>query len=84
MCVACGHEWHAAIPVGGECHAMECERCGSMKGVFKRFVRYEEFPQWHCGQCHGELFTAILIDQTPTVACASCGELRNAIDLFNL
>lgn len=55
VCVACGHEWHAAIPVCGAVNSMECEGCGAMKGVYS----------------------------TPTVACASCGELRNAIDLFN-
>lgn len=86
ICVACGHEWQAVIPVGGAVNSMECEGCGAMKGVYKRFVCYEAFPQWQCGQCQGELFTAILIGSTPTVACvacASCGELRNAIDLFN-
>ncbi|UOF79506.1 putative zinc-ribbon domain [Caudoviricetes sp.] len=83
VCVVCSHEWKADIAVGGAVNSMECEVCHSMKGVFKRFVQYTDLPQWRCGACSGILFTAILIGDAPTVACASCGDLRNAIDLFN-
>ena len=83
VCVACGHEWKANIQVGGAVNTMECEVCHSMKGIFKRFVQYTNLPQWHCAPCGGMLFTALLIDDVPTIACAACGELRNAVDLFN-
>lgn len=84
ICAACGAEWAAVLPVGSSAvHAMECTHCGANKGLLKHFVRYDECPQWSCEKCNGGIFTAILFGNTPATACASCGHLRNAIDLFN-
>lgn len=83
LCLACGHEWVGVQPVGNKGDTLDCTKCGSAKGVFKRFVAYSGHPQWQCKACTGWLFTAILIQEVPTVACATCGELRNAMDLFN-
>lgn len=81
QCLACGHEWRASVPVGcGD--ALECEVCHACKGVLKNFVKYDE-PAWHCLDCNGYLFTLLLLKDVPTVACATCGTLRNALDLWN-
>lgn len=81
VCAACAHWWVAVQPVGGSTE-LECPRCHAQRGVFKHFVEYDR-PRWSCTTCTGFLFTAILVDDTPCIACANCGELTNAIDLFN-
>lgn len=88
-CLACGHEWQAVAPVGTKVHniddsvTMTCPACDASKGVMKHFVQLSWAPSWHCNSCNGFLFSAVLIKSTPTLACASCGNLINALDLFN-
>lgn len=81
VCSACAHEWAAVADLGHNT-PMECPQCHAMKGVFKHFIVYSKHLRWACHVCDGYLLTAILIENTPTIACATCGELRNALDLF--
>lgn len=90
VCLSCAHEWVAVVPVGtpvnapGEVSGLECPKCHSLKGVMKRFLVYDKCPTWHCEKCTSFLFTIFQAsDGTPCVGCACCGNLRNAIDLFN-
>lgn len=54
-----------------------------MKGIFTKFVAYADVPNWRCSACEGFMFTVLLLEDTPTLACIGCGVLRNAIDLWN-
>lgn len=89
VCLACGENWQAVCPVGSPVNnpddraTLECPRCHALKGVFTRFVQYTDVPSWHCTACQGFLFSAILAQNVPTLACAACGHLINALDLFN-
>lgn len=90
VCLACGHKWLAAAPVGTVASmpsddrvTLECEKCGAAKGVFTKFVQYTDIPSWHCLSCNGFLFSILLIKDVPSCACASCGSIFNALDLFN-
>lgn len=80
-CLACGHKWVGVAPVGTD-SPLQCSACGAEKGVFDHFVKYDA-PAWHCESCNGYLFTLMLAQDVPCVACATCGNMRNAIDLWN-
>lgn len=63
---------------------MTCPKCTSHKGVLTRFALYTDVPSWGCNKCSGFLFSAFLAKgDVPMLACACCGELLNALDLFN-
>lgn len=63
---------------------LECPRCHSSKGVLRQFVQYTDVSSWHCNACQSFLFSIILAKgDVPTLACACCGKLTNAIDVFN-
>jgi hypothetical protein len=79
MCCACDHRWTAVAPTGAA--PLECPSCSSRRGVFMNHVRYER-PTFLCHSCQGGLFSLIMVDDTPCAACAGCGQLTNAIDLF--
>ena len=81
LCLACRHEWVGVAPVGTQ--ELECPSCKSMKGIFTKFVAYADVPNWRCSACEGFMFTVLLLEDTPTLACIGCGVLRNAIDLWN-
>lgn len=90
VCLSCGHEWIAVVPTGSAVNApadvagLECSQCHSLKGVLKKFTVYSDCPTWHCTYCNSFLFTIFQAkDGTPCVGCACCGNVRNAIDLFN-
>jgi hypothetical protein len=92
VCGACEHRFRGVAKVGdpgssrdvGQGEGFECPRCHARKGIFSEFVTYSKAPTWHCECCRGWLFCIILAaDGTPCVQCANCGQLRNAIDLFN-
>ncbi len=69
ICQNCKHEWEAVchIPVTNE---LECEKCGTFKGVFKGFIgEHEDSLVFQCN-CGSDLFSI-----TPNyVRCVSCGE----------
>lgn len=91
FCLSCAKTWTAVTPTGSpvnvpdeEALGLECPACGSEKGVLRRFVMYEDVKIWHCQQCRGVLWSLILAKgDVPCVSCACCGNLVNALDLFN-
>ena len=92
VCGACEHVFRGVAPVGdkhtvrdGGCLSLsfECPKCHAKKGIFSEFVQYEKAPTWHCECCRGWLFSVILAKDVPCIVCANCGQMRNAIDLFN-
>lgn len=82
VCLACKHQWEAVSEVGVDAATLECPSCHAAKGAFMKYVQHDA-PAWCCEKCDSSLFMILLIKDTPSVACASCGELRNALDLFN-
>lgn len=84
-CLGCSHEWQGLAPVGIEDPAgLECPSCSALKGVFLHFVSYSDCPNWKCLRCNSFLFSLILAKgDVPTLACCCCGNLMNALDLFN-
>lgn len=80
-CLGCGVLWRAVVPAGTN-QPFECLQCGATKAIFTKFVQLDA-KLWCCIACEGIYFNIALIDDVPTVACIGCGELRNAIDLFN-
>lgn len=82
VCLVCKHQWEAVAPVGTDAATLECPECHAFKGAFTRYVQHNA-PAWCCEKCDGQLFMIMLVDDAPSVACASCGNMRNAIDLFN-
>lgn len=91
VCLSCEHSWQAVLEPGtasvnsrGDHPGLECPACHSLKGVLKHFVHYSESPNWHCLRCQSFVFSIILAkNDQPCVACACCGNLSNALDLFN-
>ena len=82
ICSHCNHKWIGVAPVGGSTQ-LQCPKCLTEKGALVAHVVYQDVPQFGCTKCSGWLFTAILAnDDTPCVACANCGNLINALDLF--
>lgn len=91
LCLACGHEWVAVQRVGTlaampaqDRTALQCPVCTACRGVLLHHVIYSKCLAFACGACQGQLFTIILAgDGGPCTACAACGTLRNAMDLFD-
>lgn len=66
VCMLCGHEWVAVVPVGTVW--LECSECHSMKGHLKYAVQ-RDGNEWCCG-CGNGLFRV-----TPDgYYCPNCGE----------
>lgn len=89
VCLSCAHEWTMVAPSGtpvnavGDQPGLECPACGSFKGVSKYFTRHVDCPSWRCTVCGSFIFSAILAHgDVPCLACACCGNLTNALDLF--
>ena len=90
VCLSCAHTWQAVTTRGAPVNSvdgdpgLECPACTSTKGVMRHFVQYTDVSSWHCTTCQSFLFSIILAkDNTPCLACACCGKLSNAIDVFN-
>lgn len=80
-CMLCKHKWQAVASIGTG--LMECPSCGAVRGVYTRHVSYAgRCPSFRCVKCQGELFTAFLNQDVPTLGCAECGELHHAMSLF--
>lgn len=70
ICGACGHEWHAVVPVGDEDH-LECPKCHRWWGCAKNAVTPPD-AMWRCN-CGETLFWL-----TPEGAmCRRCGIISN-------
>lgn len=82
LCHACGHKWIGVAPEGAQ-PPFECLQCHSIKGMFTKFFQNVSHPTWHCSVCNGFLVSIYNHSGTPVVLCATCGETRNAIDLWN-
>lgn len=91
VCLACSHTWLAVAPTGtvawgsgDDRLTLQCPACSARKGVYRHFVQYVDCKSWHCQKCSGFLFSIILAKgDVPVCACAACGELFNALDIFN-
>lgn len=89
ICIGCRHKWVQVTRRGDPAvnaneSGLECPGCGSFKGMLQRFVCYKDCQQWSCHLCEGSLFSIILAKgDVPCLACASCGNLTNAVDVFN-
>lgn len=69
------------VPIGTK--FFQCPSCWAMKGVMEQFVVFDQYPVFSCTRCDGAFWTAILHDnRSPCLACAECGHLINALDLF--
>jgi transcription elongation factor Elf1 len=84
FCLACGHEWLAVAPIGTDTSKLECSVCHASRGVFKHHVVYANTQSWTCAACQGFLFALFLhpTTNTPSLACAGCGSVTDAIHAF--
>lgn len=70
LCISCGHEWQAVVPVGVYSD-FECPECGVMKGILKHGVVSDVY--WTCG-CGCHIFTVSGISHN--IMCWQCGKAQ--------
>lgn len=68
VCLACKHEWHAAIPVGEDPCKMTCPACNAERGTFATHIETKG-QHWHCA-CGNHLF-AITAEGVYCPCCAT-------------
>lgn len=68
-CMACGHEWIAAVPVGTA--GIECPSCHCPQGVMRDFLSHATDDTWRC-HCGSELFRVL----RGGVMCVGCGTMQ--------
>lgn len=66
FCTHCKHIWTASSPLGAT--ALECPKCGTMKGVYRHGVMPAGGALFVC-KCGNDLF----IVQPHRIMCCSCG-----------
>lgn len=73
-CLACGHHWEAAAPVGA--YQLECPLCSCPKGAFMSFAFPENGYFWKC-VCRNDVFAVVKTG----IVCVVCGVHTNYKDL---
>jgi hypothetical protein len=66
VCMGCGYTWQAVAPVG--VYELECDKCGTMKGIYKYPIVGETY--WECN-CGSRYFSVSGI--TNSILCVKCG-----------
>ena len=69
ICMNCGHKWIGVAPVGT--NWLECEECGTFKGVFQGAASREDVLIWKCN-CENTLFEI----HPDGIFCPNCGILQ--------
>ena len=67
-CLSCKHEWIGVVPVGVS--AVECPKCGLIRGTHKYIALPEDGITWVCG-CGNNLF---VISAKGNAICVGCGQ----------
>jgi hypothetical protein len=70
-CLGCGNEWVAVAPVG--VWQLECDKCNSMKGIFKLPVGSGEDDLVFSCDCGCEAITAYYSKGQFNLRCMTCG-----------
>lgn len=71
-CLCCGNTWVAVAPTG-QIDGLECQKCGTFKGVLLGLCNIENEDHWQCN-CGCFVFA---VAKASGIYCINCGVIQS-------